>query len=102
MLLTSYLKKTLDLQKSCKDRTKTFLVSLVDQSVKKLPAMQESQVQSLGQRNPLKKEMTTHSSLLAWRTPQTEETGRLQSMGLQRVRHDLATEQQQMRLGVTI
>ena len=102
MLLTSYFKKTLDLEKSCKDRTKTFLASLVAQSVKKLPAMQESQVQSLGQRNPLKKEMTTHSSLLAWRTPQTEETGRLQSMGLQRVRHDLAMEQQQMRLGVTI
>ena len=101
MLLTSYFKKTLDLEKSCKDRTKTFLASLVAQSVKKLPAMQESQVQSLGQRNPLKKEMTTHSSLLAWRTPQTEETGRLQSMGLKRVRHDLAMEQQ-MRLGVTI
>ena len=83
-----------------------FLASLVAQlgkKKKKLPAMQESQVQSLGQRDPLKKEMTTHSRLLAWRTPQTEETGRQQSRGSQRVQHDLATEQQQqMKLGVTI
>ena len=60
-----------------------FLASLVAQlgekKKKKLPVMQESQVQSLGQRDPLKKEMTTHSRLLAWRTPQTEETCRPQS-----------------------
>ena len=51
--------------------------------VKNPPAMQETQVWSLGQRDPLEKGMTTHSSILAWRTPQTEEPGRLQSMGLQ-------------------
>ena len=58
------------------------------QTVKKLPAMQETQVRSLGQEDPLEKEMATHSSILAWRIPWTEEPGRLQSMGLQRVKHD--------------
>ena len=52
--------------------------------VKILPAMQEMQVQSLGQDDPLEKEMATHSSILAWKSPQTEEPGRLQSMGLQK------------------
>ena len=60
--------------------------------VKNLPAMQETWVQSLGQECPLEKEMATHSSILVWRIPWTEELGGLQSMGLQRVRHDLATE----------
>ena len=55
--------------------------------------MQETQDQSLGQEDPLEKEMATHSSILAWRIPQTEEPGGPQSTGLQRVRHDLATEQ---------
>ena len=55
---------------------------------KNLPAMQETQVQSLDQENPLEKEMATHSSILAWRIPWTEEPGGLQSMGLQRVRHN--------------
>ena len=50
--------------------------------------MQESWVPSLGQEDPLEEGMATHSSVLAWRTPWTEEPGRLQSMGLQRVRHD--------------
>ena len=50
--------------------------------------MQETQVQSLGQEDPLEKEMATHSSTLAWRIPWTEEPGGLLSMGLQRVRHD--------------
>ena len=58
------------------------------QIVKNLPAMQETQVQSLGQEDPLEKEMATHSSILAWRIPWTEAPGRLQSMGLQRDRHD--------------
>ena len=62
--------------------------SLVAQRVKNLPAMQETQVQYLGQEDPLEKGMATHSSILAWRTPWTEETGRLQSMGSHRVRHD--------------
>ena len=56
--------------------------------VKNLAAMQETWVQSLGWEDPLKKEMVTHSSILAWRIPWTEEPGGLQSMGSQRVRHD--------------
>ena len=62
--------------------------SLVAHTVKNLPAMQESWVQSLGQEDPLKKEMATHSSIRAQRVPWTEEPGGLQSMGLQRVGHD--------------
>ena len=62
--------------------------SLVAQMVKRLPAMQETRVRSLGWEDPLEKEMATHSSTLAWKIPWTEEPGRLQSMGLQRVRHD--------------
>ena len=62
--------------------------SLVAQRLKHLPVMQETQVRSLGQEDPLEKEMATHSSILAWRTPQREEPGRLQSTGSQRVRHD--------------
>ena len=58
------------------------------QMVKDLPAMLETCAQSLGQEDPLEKEMATHSSILAWRIPWTEEPGRLQSMGLQRVGHD--------------
>ena len=50
--------------------------------VKNLPIMQETQVQSLGQEDPLEKEMATHSSILAWKIPWTEEPGGLQSMGL--------------------
>ena len=61
------------------------------QTVKNLPAVQETQVQSLGWEDPLEKGMATHSSILAWRIPWTEEPGRLQSMESQRVRHDLAT-----------
>ena len=60
--------------------------------VKNLPAMQETWVRSLRQGDPLEKEMTTHSSILAWRIPQTEEPGRLQSMGSQRARHNWATK----------
>ena len=58
------------------------------QKVKCLPAMQETQVPSLGQEDPLKKEMATHSSSPAWKIPWTEEPGGLQSMGSQRIRHD--------------
>ena len=60
----------------------------VAQMVKNLPAMQETQIQSRGQEDPLEKGMTTHSSILAWSMPWTEEPGGLQSMGLQRVGHD--------------
>ena len=56
--------------------------------VKNLPAMQETQVLSLSREDPLEKEMATHSSILAWRIPWTEEPGRLKSMGSQRVRQD--------------
>ena len=56
--------------------------------VKNLPALWETWVQSVGQEDPLEKEMATHSSILAWRIPRTEEPGRLQSIGLQRVGHD--------------
>ena len=56
--------------------------------VKNLPAVQETKVRSLGQEDPLEKGMATHSSILAWRMPKTEEPGGLQSMGLQKVRQD--------------
>ena len=58
------------------------------QTVKHLSAMQETWVQSLGQEDPLEKEMATHASTLAWKIPWMEEPGRLQSMGSQRVGHD--------------
>ena len=61
------------------------------QLVKNLPAVQETQVQSLGQEDSLEKEMATHSSTLAWRIPWTEEPGKLQSTGLQRVGCDCVT-----------
>jgi len=56
--------------------------------VKHPPAMRETWVRSLGWEDPLEKEMATHSSILAWRIPWTEDPDRLQSMGSQRVRHD--------------
>ena len=58
------------------------------QRLKRLPAMQETWVRSLGQEDPLEKEMAAHSSILAWRVLWTEELGGLQSMGSQRVGHD--------------
>ena len=65
--------------------------SLVAQMVKNLPALQETQVQSLGLGNHLEKEMTTHSSTLAWRIPWTEEPGGLQSMRSHRVTEQLTS-----------
>ena len=56
--------------------------------VKRLPTMQDTGVQSLGQEDPLEKAMATHSSTFAWKIPWTDEPGRLQSMGSQRVGHD--------------
>ena len=61
---------------------------LMIQMVKNLPATQETQVRSLGREDPLEKGMATHFHILAWRIPWTEQPGGLQSMGLQRVRHD--------------
>ena len=58
------------------------------QTVKRLPTMRETWVQSLGQKDLLEKEMATHPSILAWKIPRMEESGRLQSMGSQRVGHD--------------
>ena len=58
------------------------------QTVKNLPAMWETNVQSLGEEDPLEKEMATHSSIFAWRNPWAEEPDELQSVGLQRVGHD--------------
>ena len=66
----------------------SFNASLMSQRVKNLPEMQETQVQPLGQEDPREKKMATHSSILAWRIPWTEEPGGLQSMGSQRVQHD--------------
>ena len=61
--------------------------SLVAQIVKRLSAMQETRVQALGWEDPLEKEMATHSSTIAWKIPWTEEPGRLQSIGSQRIGH---------------
>ena len=66
------------------------MASLVAQMVKNPPAMQETWVQSLGRENPLEEEMVTHSSILTWTIPWTEEPGGLQSMESQRVEHDWA------------
>ena len=65
--------------------------ALVAQSVKNLPAVQETWVRSPGREDPLEKEMATHSSILAWKISWTKEPGGLQSMGSQRVGHDWAT-----------
>ena len=66
-------------------------ISLVARTVKRLPTVWETQVQSLGREDLLEKEIAAHSSTLAWKIPWTEEHGRLQFMGSQRVRHDWAT-----------
>ena len=66
----------------------TGIASLVAQRLKRLPAMRETWVQSLGREDPMEKEVATHSSILAWRIPWTEEPGGLQSTGSQSVGHD--------------
>ena len=68
-----------------------YRASLVAHIVKKLIAMQETWIRSLGQKDPLEKEMATHSSIFAWRIPWTEEPGRLQSMASQRIGYNLGT-----------
>ena len=70
------------------NKLQSLWTSPVAQTVKHLPTVGETWVRSLGQEEPLEKEMATHSSTLAWKIPWTEEPGRLQSMGSQRVRHD--------------
>ena len=69
--------------------------SLVAQTIKRLPTMRETQIQSLAQEDLLEKEIATHSSTLAWKIPWTEKTGRLQSMRSQRAGHNLAAKQPQ-------
>ena len=64
------------------------MTSLVAQPLRSLPAMQETWVRFLGWEDPLEKEMATHSSILAWKIPWTEEPDRLQFMGSQRLGHD--------------
>ena len=66
----------------------SYMASLVAQTVKNTSATRETWVRSLGQEDPLEKEMVTHSSILAWKIPWMEKLGRLQSMGSQRVGHD--------------
>ena len=70
--------------------------------VKNVPAVQETQVSPLVREDPLEKEMATHSSILAWEIPWTEELGRVQSMALQRVGHNLATKQQRQQTPITV
>ena len=65
-----------------------YLPAALAQTVKHLSTMQDTWVRSLGQEDPLEKEMAIHSSTIAWKIPWTEKFGRLQSMGSQRVRHD--------------
>ena len=64
------------------------MTALVAQAVKRLPTMRETRVRSLGRELPLEKAMATHSGILAWKIPGTEEAGRLQSMGSRRVGHN--------------
>ena len=78
-------------EKAYASLTWTSLASLEAQMVKNLPAAQETRVRSLGQEDPLEKVLATHSSILAWRIPWTEEPDGLQSMGSHRVGHDWAT-----------
>ena len=86
--------KTRDLFKETRDIRGTFHVRMgVAQRLKGLPLMLETWVRSLGREDPLEKEMATHSRILAWRIPWTEEPGGLQSTGSQRVRHNLVTDQ---------
>ena len=75
-------------QESMLDQLLRNWASLVAHSVKSLPLLQETQIHCLSRENPLEKGMATHSSVLAWRIPWTEEPGGLQSIGLQRVGHD--------------
>ena len=70
----------------------SLILRLIAQSVKNLPAMQETQVQFLSQEDPLKKEMATHSSILAWRIPWTEEPEQAAVHGVTRARHNLVTK----------
>ena len=86
--LSDKLKGASRLEKQLREMTAHQVASLLAQRVNHLPAMWETGVRSLGQEDPLEKEMATHTSILAWRIPWTEEPGGLQSTGSQRIRHD--------------
>ena len=73
----------MEIREQSRQVSKNLWASLILQSVKNLPVMQETRVQFLGREDPLEKEMATHASILTWRIAWTEEPGRLQSMGLQ-------------------
>ena len=87
-MLNFIMNAILDYQRTGTSPSSCLVASLVAQMVKRLSAVQETQVQPLGWEDPLEKEITTHSSTLAWKIPWTVEPGRLQSMGSQRVRHN--------------
>ena len=78
----------LTLRRVINDALKELWTSLVAQMVKRLSTMRETWVRSLGREDPLEKEMAIYSSTIAWKIPWTEEPGRVQSMGSQRVRHN--------------
>jgi len=88
---TMKLKDACSLEEKLWQTYTVYRASLLAQMVKRLPVMRETCVWSLGQEDPLEKEMATHSSTLAWKIPWTEEPGRIQSMGLQRVIHNWVT-----------
>ena len=85
-MLTSFFNMEINLDQS--PMRKKIMTSLVAQMVKNLPAMWETQAGSLGGEDPLEKEMATHSNMLVWRIPWTEEFGGLHTIGPQRVEHD--------------
>ena len=90
------------MHKSCSLQSHMFWGFSGGSVIKNLPAMQNTCIQSLGQEDPLEKGMVTHSRILAWRIPWTEEPGGLPSMGSQRARHNLAmTQQSQIFWGLT-
>ena len=90
-ILLLLLYEILELAKQICVKMKVLVTQLCLTLCDPMSVMSETQVQSLSQEDPLEKGMTTHSSILAWRIPWTEEPGKLQSMGLQGVRHDLVT-----------
>ena len=93
-LTVAVISKTTDVTLTTHTRRELQWAVLVAQTVKRLPTMREIRFQSLGGEDPLEKAMATHSSILAWEIPWTEEPGGLQSLGCQRVRRELATEEQ--------
>ena len=96
--------KTHTQQHNTKNKNKLYLgMGFPSGSVvkKKLPAMQKTGIQSLGQEDPLEEEMPNPSSILTWEIPWTKEPGWLQSTGLQRVRHNLVTEHILLHLGIS-